>query len=243
MKKYAELVQEIQKYAEPPPQEAAAKPKGHGGPWKPQAGSAGNFNASVAAMQNEMIALARDVKSAIDVEVSTSDAITQKGGAQVASGTTKRSKRGFMAFFTEYYTSDLPDDLKGNEFSPDAKKTSLKDKQPTKTELYDLDIVMDTMSRIGNPQGGEMKPDGFWGFRTDNALRNFCAFAYALLQLKDDFQVPANSYEIGYWNTLTHQFAGYEVSESNSEPIGLPDAERTKRAKIIKIHLKAVMIR
>lgn len=153
----------------------------------------------------------------------------------------QKSKKGFADFMAEQYTSQLDDAHKGETWAKDEKKTSLQSKKDTTSPIFELDAVMNTMKRIGNPAGGERNPDGFWGFRTDNALKNIMGFAYSLLQLEQDFGLPANNiYTKGNWNALTYLVSGYEVDPDNKNPVGLSEEERPKRAIEIYKHIKAI---
>lgn len=130
----------------------------------------------IKAMQQQLMGLARDVVSQINIQ----DMTGQGRAPGEASG-----RNSFADFITKNYLrgSDVP----GVEFDPDPTKKQMSEKQPT--DPTRMNVVMDTMRRIGNPAGGEFKDDGQWGPRTNAALRNAYAYAYALLKLAGDFQL------------------------------------------------------
>jgi hypothetical protein len=130
----------------------------------------------VKTMQQGLINLAQDVLAQINLQ----DIASPGAAAGEASG-----RNSFADFITKNYlrNSDVP----GVEFDPDANKTNMSEKQPTDPSR--MNVVMDTMRRIGNPKTGEFAVDGKWGPRTNAALHNAYAYAYALLKLAADFHL------------------------------------------------------
>src|SRR5690606_9298241 len=118
----------------------------------------------------------------VDSESSTMSYKSQDAAATQATDQVKSSKKSFNDFIAEQYVGTLDEDKKGVEWTKDQKVTSLPGKQMTQTDVYELDVVMDTLRRVGL-SSKEFKIDGNWEYRTDNALRNMMGFAYALLQL------------------------------------------------------------
>lgn len=254
-KNIKDLVQQIKNASAPKPpgvnggtsSAKSVSPSGKPGvPGKPGAGYGGSapgklgVHNSIRRMQQAMIDLADTVVKDADLEYMhpASKNVSKPG---MAGADKKKSKKGFADFMAEQYTSQLDDAHKGETWAKDETKTTSKDKKDTSSSIYELDAVMNTMKRIGNPAGGERNPDGFWGFRTDNALKNIMGFAYSLLQLEQDFGLPANNiYTKGNWNALTYLVSGYEVDPGNKEPVGLSEAERPKRAMEIYKHIRAI---
>lgn len=132
---------------------------------------------TIQVMQQELIGLAQDVTSQINVQQMAAPG--REAGE--ASG-----RNAFADFITENYLSKS--DVPGVEFDPDPSKQQMNQKQPT--DPSKMDVVMDTMRRVGNPQGGEFKDDGKWGPRTNAAIHNAYAFAFAMLKLAKDFHAP-----------------------------------------------------
>ena len=255
-KNIKDLVQQIKNAGAPKPPGSGAVPSAGkpmpsgkpGVPGKPGTGYGGSapgklgIHNSIRRMQQAMIELADAVMQDANlsyVHPGTEGKVIKSPG--MAGQEQAASKKGFADFMAEQYTSQLDDAHKGETWAKDEKKTSLQSKKDTTSPIFELDAVMNTMKRIGNPAGGERNPDGFWGFRTDNALKNIMGFAYSLLQLEQDFGLPANNiYTKGNWNALTYLVSGYEVDPGNKEPVGLSEEERPKRAIEIYKHIKAI---
>jgi hypothetical protein len=242
MSNFKKLVLEIQKYAQTDLSGGGSKPApkpapgGGGGGYAAPTGSKGPIINMQKAMQELAETVIRD--SSLDIMQKTQEIRDPK---KVAPGTPKaRSKKGFADFIAEQYVGTLDDDYKGVEWSTDTGKDTYSKKLPTESAIYELDVVMDTIRRIGNVKSGEFKADGFWGFRTDNALRNMAGFAYALLQLEEDFGIKTNIYRKDNWNWFINALNGYDVDPTNDKTISLPLDEQNKRAAEITRHLKAI---
>lgn len=93
-------------------------------------------------------------------------------------------KTSFNDFITQQYMSKSS--TQGVEYSTDAKITNRPDKDKSKTSLFQMNPVLDTLQRIGK-QTSEFRTDGTWDFRTVNALKNITALGDALIKLKSDF--------------------------------------------------------
>lgn len=199
-------------------------------------------NAAVARMQEAIKKIADTVMSdAHDAKMAPQAAVekpTEKGSTKAKpDANLGAQKKGFADFIAENYVGQLPEDYRGTSWSTGSGST-YKTKKPTESNIYELDVVMNTLSRIGR-SSSELKPDGIWSFRTDNALRNIMGFAYSLLQLEGDFGLKNNIYVIGNWNALTHLLSGYEV-DPNTNKNSLSDEEKTKRAQQITAHLDTI---
>lgn len=93
-------------------------------------------------------------------------------------------KTSFNDFITQQYMSKSS--TQGVEYSTDAKINTRPDKDKSKTNLFQMNPVLDTLQRIGK-QTSEFRTDGAWDFRTINALKNIAALGDALIKLKSDF--------------------------------------------------------
>ncbi len=195
-------------------------------------------SANIMKMQKAMKDLAQTVMS--DANIGVMQSAKEIKDSKAATKEQKKAKKGFADFIAEQYTSELDDEHKGVTWGADPKLKTYQQKQPTESKIYEMDAVMQTMKRIGGATS-EFKEDGFWGFRTDNALKNIMGFAYALLTLEGDFGIPASkTYNKGNWNVLAQLLSGYEVDADNKEPIGLPPQERNSRALKIVPHIVAI---
>lgn len=94
-----------------------------------------------------------------------------------------------------------------------------------------LNVVMDSMQRIGNPKTGELKVDGNWGPMTNAALVNVYAMTQGLLKLASDFKLPIRSYNSADLADLKNA-----VSPDNS----LTPAEKKQDAPRVTAHLQAI---
>lgn len=150
------------------------------------------------------------------------------------------SKKAFSDFIAEQYIGTLGEDKKGVEWTPDKTVTTYPGKKQTQTDIYELDVVMDTLRRIGKEKS-ELAADGNWDFRTDNALKNIMGFAHALLQLEGDFGLKNTIYTSNNLKILQGLLSGYEVDNSKSNGlIKLSNEEKKNRAVKIVTHLDAI---
>lgn len=136
---------------------------------------------TIKVMQQSLIDLARDVMIQLSVQN-----IAQPGQqAGQAAG-----RNAFGDFITKNYLANS--DVPGVEFNPDANAQYMAQKSPT--DPSKLNVVMDTMRRIGDPKTGEFAVDGKWGPRTNAALHNAYAYGFAMLNLAKDFYFTPTSY-------------------------------------------------
>lgn len=149
---------------------------------RPVAPNMGSGVPQVKKMQQSLIDLAQSVSSQINIQ-------DLAGGGQQEAGEASQ-RDSFNNFVTKHFMG--ASDVAGTEFDPDPNKTQLDQKSPSAP--HRMLTVMNTMSRIGNPKTGEMTVDGKWGLRTNAALRNAYAFAFAMLQLAGSFQSPPKAY-------------------------------------------------
>lgn len=139
------------------------------------------------------------------------------------------SKKPFNDFITETYMMDSP--IKGQEFSPDPARQKQQEKQPT--DLIEMNNVIDGLRRIGSPDrpgmsGNELKADNVWDFRTNNALKNIYAFAYALVNLSKDFgRTNVNSFGDADLNKMA------DLIPKEENPSSMPAAEKKEKAKAL----------
>jgi hypothetical protein len=202
------LVEQIHKIAQVPGRSKGDKispttpPGGTGGSAVPQRGSAvpqrgntaphggavGNTNSATAAiktMQQAMQAFANKVTSYSSTIEKGSGPPAKPGGKPTDKEVINDDRKDFNDFITEQYLATS--DVKGVEWSKDPKTTSQADKAKQQTDLIEMDYVIDGLRRIGSPKTSELNTDNFWDFRTNNALKNIYAFAYALMNVEKDF--------------------------------------------------------
>lgn len=148
----------------------------------------------------------------------------------------KTAKKSFNDFIAEQYLGSLDEERKGVEWTKDPKTTTLPGKQKTQTDIYELDVVMDTLRRIGAGTK-EFSADGKWDFRTDNALRNIMGFTYALLQLEGDFGLENHLYTFEDWKKLNQLLSGYKIENG---VVKLSPKAKLFRATNITKHLKSI---
>jgi hypothetical protein len=244
-----DIVAQIQKYAKPPPPKpggggtpAPGGPPKPGVPAKPSGGGGGGYTggatakAEVMDMQVAMQELAQAV-----IQDATSATMAKKPKDALspeADEPTKSSKKAFNDFIAEQYIGGLDDDMKGKgvEWTTDKSITTIPGKKKTETDIYELDVVMNTLKRIGMEKS-EFKPDGNWGARTDNALRNMMGFGYALLQLEGDFGLKNNIYNYAAWQDFQQTLSGYTIT---GETVNLKPEEKKAKADRIAKHLRAI---
>jgi hypothetical protein len=191
-------------------------------------------NRNVINMQNAMQELARSVirdSTSATMGLKPKDVVVEE-----ATDPVKKSKKAFNDFVAEQYIGGLDANLKGVEWTPSQHMNTHSNKAKTQTDVYELDAVMNTLSRIGSEKS-EFTADGNWGFRTDNALRNILGFAYALLQLEGDFGLSNNVYTTGNWDQFNKLLSGYKVE---GEKVLLTPEQKSERAAKITDHLKSI---
>jgi len=192
------LVQEIQKLAKPVPLPPAGYSASNAPAPTPSVSPnttnvapkayTGRSIVSVQTMQQDLINLAKDVSSQINIQnIAQPPSPT---GAPTREATEASGRGAFSNFITKNYlrSSDVP----GVEFNPDPTKTQMADKHPS--DPTRMSTVMDTMQRIGNPKTGEFAVDGKWGPRTNAAIHNAYALAFGMLNLAKDFKLQPTTY-------------------------------------------------
>jgi hypothetical protein len=243
MSKIKDALDYIEKYAiapPPPPGEAPAKPSNKvpspgQAPASPGSSPMGQVgNSKVAEMQKAMQNLAFEVTR--DSTSKTLGAKPQFVNKQEGSKPLVAAKKGFNDFIAEQYLGTLDNDKRGVEWTTNKAVTSQPGKQGAQSDPYELDVVMNTMQRIG-AGSKEFQADGNWGFRTDNGLRNMLGFAYALLQLDSDFGLGTKTYSLSNWQEFQKLLSGYQVTNGQ---VNLPPQEKAKRAEQITTHLNAI---
>lgn len=197
-----------------PPTTAVPRPGQSSQSAKPAGGGGYYINPAIKAMQDAMQRFAAGVTK-------YSFKKTKPGEKPVVDD----SKKPFNDFITEQYMTDSP--IKGQEYSTDPNRQKLQDKQPT--DLIEMNNVIDGLKRIGSPgtpPGSELKADSVWDFRTNNALKNIYAFAYALVNLSKDFgRTNIQSFNDDDLTKMS------ELIPKEDNPASLPAAEKTAKAK------------
>jgi hypothetical protein len=194
----------------------------------------GPSNPAVREMQLAMQDLAESVMhdaNSATMSLKNKDVVHQEAAQPV-----QQSKKSFNDFIAEQYMGGLDESNKGVEWNKDSKVVTHPDKHKTQTDIYELDVVMNTLSRIGSEKS-EFKADGNWDWRTNNALKNMLGFAYALLQIEGDFGLDNHIYNSSNWTDFKNTLSGYRV-EGNV--VDLSAEEKTTKAAKITKHLKAI---
>lgn len=92
------------------------------------------------------------------------------------------NRKDFNDFLAEQYSANSS--VKGDEWTTSPTATTKESKQPT--DIIELDNIFDSLRRTGRGSSEQM-PDGIWDFRTNNAVKNICAVADALVRVTEDF--------------------------------------------------------
>lgn len=186
-----------------------------------------NYTNNVTTMQRALMTLSKAVTSQIKLE----DIATQPG--QDPNNPQRQQieaagRNTFNDFITKMMrASDVP----GVEFDPNPKATDMKDKKPS--EPTRMGVMMDTMYRVGNPKKGERFDDGDWGPRTNAALRNAYAFAFAMLKLSKDFGLKKmNAYD----NSALAEFA-----KIPQDPKKLTPQQKSQYAAVFTEHINDII--
>lgn len=137
-----------------------------------------------------------------------------------------KSKTSFNDFITEQYLQKS--EVRGSEFSPRPEISAMPDKDKTRSEPWQLDIIMNTLVRIGNNVKGEFVIDGQWGRRTNNALLNEYAFGFSLLKIMADFGIASKKMTESDLGTLEKLIPKTDVELKN-----INSKELSERAKSI----------
>jgi hypothetical protein len=149
----------------------------------------------IAKMQQQLQGLARDMTQQVNLE-QLAGPNKQIGADMISEQQQALGRMSFADFITRHYTrnSDVP----AVELDWDPSKTERVGKDPSKPTR--TNVVMDTMTRVGNPKSSEFKIDGDWGFRTNASIRNSYAFAFGLLKMAEDFKYQPRTYN---WSELS----------------------------------------
>lgn len=194
----------------------------------PSAGAPGMVSSpTVAKMQQELQGLARDMTSQVNM-AQLAGPNKQLGPNATQEQQQALGRMSFADFITQHYTRDS--DIAGVEFDWDPNKTDLRDKDPSKPTR--TNVVMDTMTRVGNPKSGEFKIDGQWGPRTNAALRNAYAMGFGLLEMAKDFHYQPRTFT----DQQLQQLKGLVPPTANA----LSDKEKSDRAKDIIGYLEGI---
>lgn len=217
---------------------APIAPRAPGTPRKPGEISSGPTTSSSTAVKQMQIAM-QELAQAVtrDAESATMFRKPQDANQGTASEPVKSAKKSFNDFMAENFMGDLPDEQTGVEWTKDPRANTHPTKAPGQTDIYELDVVMDTMRRVGAAKS-ELQADGIWGRITNNALRNMLGFSYALLQLEGELGLTNdNLYTTRDWQGFTKALLGYDLVNNR---VNLPDAEKAKRATAISVYLKKI---
>jgi hypothetical protein len=185
-------------------------------------GGGGGGGLAVKEMQRALMELAKAVTAQINV------APKPGANADPRAEQEAKSRNSFHNFITKTFLTQS--DVPGVEFDPDETKTEMKDKDPSDPSR--MGVLMNTMNRVGNPRQGEKFDDGNWGPRTQAALRNAYAFAYAMLQLAKEYNLT----KVTAYNSAA--LGQFRVSESEKD---IPAQEKPKYAEIYTKHIKAIL--
>lgn len=227
----AKLVEEIHKLAKPfgGSLAPAGKPTGHSyvpGTGVGDGGGGYGGNIAIMTMQHALQDLASDVASQINLP-------------DVTSGDPKREQEAkerdaFGVFLTKNYMRNAK--VPGVEYDPDPKVTDVSQKRPD--DPTRMSVVMDTMSRVGNPKKGERFVDGIWGPRTSATIRDSYAFVLGLSNFVNDinrFATPKMNIT-SYSPTNLAEFEDFIKVDPNS----LTLAEKIDNAPRLTQHLKGI---
>ena len=225
-----DLVKEIQRFgqaaAPPPPDALKAQPSGTPPvtPPKPQGGGGGGYANIVGPIKDMQEAMQEFAQLATNY-----GSLKQPSGPPAPPGQkpptpqVDTKKKQFNDFIAEQYLANS--DMKGEEYTPDEKRTSKEQKQPT--DLIEMNIVINGLQRIGSPQS-ELKADNAWDFRTNNALKNIYAFAHGLVNLSADFgRTDAQSF------TKEDLAKMKENIPEDRDPRSIPPAEKIAKARAL----------
>lgn len=195
-----------------------AKPAG------PTSGGVANtqaFSPAVKKMQEALIALSRDVDAQLKVEN-----VTQVADGKATQEAREAAQRASFSNFIAKHM--MRQEVPATEFDPSANVTKVENKKPS--EATRMTTILDTMRRIGG-EANEVAPDGKWGDRTNQALKNANSFAYALLKLASDFKVEGlKSYSEG-------SRADFKVPETSGD---WNYNQKVEYAPILTQHLVAI---
>ena len=192
------------------------RPGGTGGQAARPSGGGGSY---------QVVGAIKDMQTAMQdfAALATTYGSARQQPGQAAPPKVDSRKKHFNDFITEQYLANS--DLKGEEFTPDEKRISKEQKQPT--DLIEMNLVLNGLQRIGGP-ASELKADNQWDFRTNNALKNIYAFAYGLVNIAKDFgKTDAQSF------TEDDLAKMKELIPADRDPKDIPGAEKVAKAKAL----------
>lgn len=183
-------------------------------------GGGGGGAPAIIDMQKKMMELGQQVQAQMKIEDIAKQDDPQAQGEAVG-------RDSFSDFMAKMMRGSQPGGGRAQEFDPNPKSQQMGQKTPSNPAR--MWVLMDTIKRIGGPQS-ELKPDGVWGPRTNQALWNIRAFAAAILQLSTAFGAPVKSY--------SQQNLDEFILPRNEKDISPQD--KIKSAPIIGQHLDAI---
>lgn len=138
----------------------------------------------IKAMQQALINISQDISSHNIHSVSDRYSKEDEGSRDLLTGA-----NAFMNFMVNNYMN------KAKTTGKQLVNTDIR--QPTRMDTAkpndNFKGVLDTIQRIGTP-GQEHKPDGNWGSRTNNALKQVYSLAHALMGVINDMGLQLDSY-------------------------------------------------
>ncbi len=140
-------------------------------------GAVKSVSSSVVEMQQAMIALANENYQAPPT------------GQPIDMDQYQKNK-DFEDFMVESYSNGS--NIKGEEWNPSVAFHTPGTRRPS--DLIELSNVFNQLKKI-NSVSDPIKPDGRWGFRTQNGIKNIWAFADALIRVYEDFDSNLQSPE------------------------------------------------
>lgn len=200
------MVAEIEKLAKsiPPP-----APTGAGRsvprPGGPEVGTGVSADPVVARMQEAILEFGRVLAAHPTMSMEESGQLERPGAKEpdYLGGT-----KPFGNFLVNQYVNNAK--VVGDQFV----NIDLPEPQRTGTAMRNVDLkgVINTISRVGRP-GKEHKPDGIWGTRTDNALKQIYAVGMSLMQFGRDMRMEVGEFP-NYLRTLKDQILNVEEDKS-----------------------------
>lgn len=163
-----------------------------------------------------------DRKKIIEMQqalINLSKAIDEKFNTKVNTGTKSQESAvgttNFGNYIAQNYLRKAPD--KGLESGSTAPATH-------------MSSITESMSRIGNA-AKELTPDGAWGPKTNRALHDAHAFAFAMLKLAKDFGLQTTAYDDG-------NLQKFIIRKEDTE---YTIVEKQQQAPILTLHINAII--
>lgn len=146
----------------------------------------------------------------------------------------------FLNFFVQNFVGKLPEKVRGHEYQ--SEPGTRKEKERTQTSAYEVGAVMDTIMRIGGIRN-EMKEDGIWRWRTQNALKNIAGFSLALLQLGTEVNITDPTvYNVSDWRRFNENLKYIEENYqfNNERILEMPSPKKEGNARLMEAFVKKV---